>query len=76
MQIILPLLLLLLVLPNCANAQAPFAKGTDVSWVTQMERAGRVFYDEAGTQQNLFQLLHEHDLHTFRLRVWIHPAGG
>lgn len=44
-------------LPSCANAQAPFAKGTDVSWVTQMEQAGRVFYNEAGTQQMLLDLM-------------------
>ena len=77
-----PLLLLVLCLftglvyTAAAQSPAPFAKGADVSWVTQMEQANYQFYNEAGTQQELFQLLHDHDLNTIRLRVWVNPAGG
>ena len=77
------LLLLLLTLgllpdtaPRAAAQTAPFAKGADVSWITQMEQANYRFYNEGGTQQDLFQLLHDHDLNTIRLRVWVNPAGG
>ena len=59
-----------------AQTPAPFAKGADVSWVTQMEQSNYHFYNEAGTPQDLFQLLHDHDLNTIRLRVWVNPAGG
>ncbi len=54
----------------------PFAKGADVSWVTEMEAAGRRFYTPAGVQQDLFQILHDSDLNAIRLRVWVNPAGG
>ena len=59
-----------------AQTPAPFSKGADVSWVTQMEQSNYRFYNEAGTPQDLFQLLHDHDLNTIRLRVWVNPAGG
>ncbi|WP_072008706.1 glycosyl hydrolase 53 family protein [Hymenobacter sp. IS2118] len=72
------LLGLLLGLAKRAQAQtpAPFAKGADVSWVTQMEQANYRFYNPAGTEQDLFQLLRDYDLNTIRLRVWVNPAGG
>ncbi|WP_216726578.1 glycosyl hydrolase 53 family protein [Hymenobacter siberiensis] len=65
-------------LPRHAAGQTPaaFAKGADVSWVSQMEAANYRFYNEAGTQQDLFQLLHDHNMNTIRLRVWVNPAGG
>ena len=53
-----------------------FAKGADVGWVTQMEASGRVFYNAAGAQQDLFQILQGYDMNTIRLRVWVNPAGG
>ena len=65
-----------LVYHAAAQTPAPFAKGADVGWVTQMEQSNYRFYNEAGTQQDLFQLLHDHDLNTIRLRVWVNPAGG
>jgi arabinogalactan endo-1,4-beta-galactosidase len=60
----------------CAQTAAPFAKGADVSWVTQMEQSGYRFYTETGTQQDLFQVLQGYELNTIRLRVWVNPAGG
>lgn len=65
-------------LPRHAAAQTPaaFAKGADVSWVSQMEAANYRFYNESGTQQDLFQLLHDHDMNTIRLRVWVNPTSG
>ncbi|UOQ96832.1 glycosyl hydrolase 53 family protein [Hymenobacter sp. 5317J-9] len=59
-----------------AQTPAPFAKGADISWVTEMERANYLFYNEAGVQQDLFRLLRDHDMNAIRLRVWVNPAGG
>ena len=56
---------------------AAFAKGADVSWVTQMEASNYQFYNAAGTPQDLFQLLHDsYNMNTIRLRVWVNPTGG
>ncbi|MDB5235981.1 MAG: type sorting protein [Hymenobacter sp.] len=62
--------------PAAAQTPAPFAKGADVSWVTQMEQANYLFYNDAGVQQDLFQLLRAKDMNAIRLRVWVNPAGG
>ena len=34
-----------------------FAKGADVSWVTQMESQGIKFYNKNSAQQDLYQIL-------------------
>ncbi len=72
------LLLLASWLPAAAQAPTPaFAKGADVSWVTEMEAANYKFYNRAGAQQDLFQLLQaDYALNTIRLRVWVNPANG
>ncbi|MDO7846109.1 glycosyl hydrolase 53 family protein [Hymenobacter sp. M29] len=69
---------LLIGLSYRANAQTTpaFAKGADISWVTQMEQANYRFLNEAGVQQDLFRLLRDHDMNAIRLRVWVNPAGG
>jgi len=53
-----------------------FAKGADVSWVTQMEASGYKFYDANGVQQDCFQLLKSLGINSIRLRVWVNPANG
>jgi arabinogalactan endo-1,4-beta-galactosidase len=63
--------------PAAAQTTPAFAKGADVSWVTEMEAANYKFLNKAGTQQDLFQLLRDdYALNTIRLRVWANPAGG
>ena len=57
-------------------ASAAFAKGADVSWLTQQEAAGVKFYNKAGTQTDLFTLLKSLGMNTIRLRVWVNPAQG
>jgi arabinogalactan endo-1,4-beta-galactosidase len=57
-------------------ANASFAKGADISWLTQMETAGVKFYNSAGTQQECMLLLKNLGMNTIRLRVWVNPAGG
>jgi len=53
-----------------------FAKGADISWLTQMESSGRLFYNSSGTAQECMQLLKNLGMNSIRLRVWVDPAGG
>lgn len=53
-----------------------FAKGADVSWITQMEAEGRKFYNSAGVQMEAMALLKSLGMNTIRLRVWVNPANG
>ncbi len=53
-----------------------FAKGADISWVTEMESAGKTFYNAAGQPQECMQLLKSLGMNSIRIRVWVNPAGG
>jgi arabinogalactan endo-1,4-beta-galactosidase len=53
-----------------------FAKGADISWVTQMESQGIKFYDKTGGQKDLFQILKDEGMNSIRLRAWVNPADG
>lgn len=53
-----------------------FAKGADVSWVTEMEYNGIKFYNSAGTAMECMQLLKTLGMNSIRLRVWVNPANG
>jgi arabinogalactan endo-1,4-beta-galactosidase len=53
-----------------------FAKGADVSWLTEMEAAGRKFYSSKGAEQDLFLILKNLGMNTIRLRVWVVPVNG
>jgi arabinogalactan endo-1,4-beta-galactosidase len=68
------LALLLTLLIYDVNAQ--FAKGGDVSWVSQMEDSGYKFYNNNGVQQDLFTILKGKGMNTIRLRVWLNPWEG
>ncbi|RWY57490.1 glycoside hydrolase family 53 protein [Mucilaginibacter gilvus] len=61
--------------PDSALA-ANYAKGADVSWVSQMEAGGIKFYNSAGTQQDLFQILKDKGINSIRLRAWVNPTDG
>lgn len=52
------------------------AKGADISWLTEMEAAGRQFYNSSGTAQDCIQILKNLGMNSIRLRVWVDPAGG
>ncbi|MGI4871957.1 MAG: glycosyl hydrolase 53 family protein [Janthinobacterium lividum] len=70
------LLLLAGYLPFAAQAQT-FANGADISWVTEMEASNYKFYNKAGAQQDLFQLLQsDYGINAIRLRVWVNPSAG
>jgi len=53
-----------------------FAKGADISWVTQMESSGYKFYDKKGKQQDLFALMKSLGFNSIRLRAWVNPTDG
>lgn len=53
-----------------------FAKGADISWLTEMEGAGKKFYSASGTETDCIQLLKNLGINAVRLRVWVNPAGG
>jgi len=53
-----------------------FAKGADISWVTQMEASGYKFYNISGTQEDLFALMKSLGFNAIRLRAWVNPTGG
>lgn len=53
-----------------------FAKGADMSWLTQMEASGYKFYNSAGTAMDGMQLMKSLGVNAIRLRVWVNPAGG
>lgn len=55
---------------------AVFAKGADVGWLTEMEAAGRKFYNSSGTGQDLMLILKNLGMNTIRLRVWVNPVNG
>ncbi len=59
------------------NPEGPFfAKGADVSWVTEMEAAGVKFYNSAGVEQECMQILKDKGMNSIRLRAWVNPSNG
>ena len=53
-----------------------FAKGADISWLTQMEAANIKFYNSAGTEQDCMQILKGLGINAIRLRVWVNPSNS
>jgi len=53
-----------------------FAKGADISWVTQMEASNYKFYNSAGQAQDLFALMKSLGINSIRLRAWVNPTNG
>jgi arabinogalactan endo-1,4-beta-galactosidase len=55
---------------------ASFARGADISWLTQMESSGYLFYYSTGKQTDCMQILKSLGLNSIRLRAWVNPANG
>ena len=53
-----------------------FAKGADISWVTEMEKKGYSFYNASGTAMECTALMKELGCNAVRYRVWVNPADG
>lgn len=58
------------------STDTTFAKGADVSWVTQMEAGSIKFYNSAGTATECMALLKSLGMNAIRLRVWVNPTDG
>jgi arabinogalactan endo-1,4-beta-galactosidase len=58
------------------NDTSGFAKGADVSWITEMEAEGLLFYDANGKETECMALLKSLGMNSIRLRVWVNPANG
>ena len=63
-------------IPIPTPTPSSFAKGADISWLTEMEAAGKKFYNSSGKETECMQLLKSIGINTIRLRVWVNPAGG
>lgn len=60
-----------------ADSVGTFARGADVSWVTQMESEGLTFNNKSGITTELMSLLKSDcNVDAIRLRVWVNPANG
>ncbi len=46
-----------------------FAKGADISWVSEMEKDGRTFQLKNGTKADILDVLKETGVNAIRLRV-------
>ena len=53
-----------------------FAKGADISWVSEMEKDGRTFQLKSGAKADIMDVLKETGVNAIRLRVWVNPTGG
>lgn len=53
-----------------------YAKGADVSWLTEMEKAGNKFYTTDGKEMECMKLMRSLGMNSIRLRVWVNPADG
>jgi arabinogalactan endo-1,4-beta-galactosidase len=63
---------------SSSEAQEPagggFAKGADVSWLTEMEATGKKFYTAGGEEMECLALLKKLGIDSIRLRVWVNPV--
>ena len=69
-----------MILTSCYySADTPrgsWAKGGDLSWLSEMEHDSVVFRDETGASRECMQLLHECGMNAVRLRVWVNHSTG
>lgn len=72
----LTVLLSLFFLQQETIAQVPFAKGADVSWLSEMEYNLYKFKDNNGVQKDCLEILKEKGINSLRFRVWVDPANG
>ena len=55
------------------NQECAFAKGADIGWLTEMEAAGKKFFNEQGEEMECITLLKSLGINSIRLRVWVNP---
>nr|WP_319397777.1 glycosyl hydrolase 53 family protein [uncultured Carboxylicivirga sp.] len=62
--------------PEVPEDMSGFAKGADVSWLTEMESNNIAFRDTAGEEKECISLLKSMGMNSIRLRVWVDPVNG
>ena len=62
--------------PTHKPVPGSFAKGADISWLTQMESSGYLFYDSTGKKMDCMELLKTLGINSIRLRAWVNPSDG
>ena len=53
-----------------------WAKGADLSWLSEMEHDSVLFYDEQGRPEDCIALLRGIGMNSVRLRVWVNHSTG
>lgn len=53
-----------------------FARGGDVSWLSEMEHDSVRFYDAEGKEGNCLDIMQSIGMNAIRLRVWVNHATG
>lgn len=67
----------LIIDPIVTVDNSTFAKGADVSWLTQMEKEGITFKNSKGVTTECMSLLRDEcGVNSIRLRVWVNPTDG
>ena len=61
--------------PDAPVVDNGFAKGADISWVTELEAGGHRFYNADGEVRECTALMKELGLNAIRLRVWVDPKA-
>ena len=65
---------LMILAGGCAKKStynAPFAKGADVGWLSEMERDSVKFYNAEGEEDDCLRVLQQIGCEAIRLRVWV-----
>ena len=60
---------------DSGSTASTFAKGADLSWVTEMEADGKTFYNASGTETDCFEIMASIGMNACRLRVWVNPEN-
>lgn len=70
----------LLLLSGCSHRtdspRGSWAKGADISWLSEMEHDGVKFYEDNGEETDCIDLLRSHGMNAVRLRVWVNHSTG
>lgn len=61
--------------PAAVNDGEPI-RGVDISSILSIEKAGVVFHDDNGKEEDIFRVLHDHKINYIRVRVWNEPNDG
>lgn len=60
--------------PTDTPLREDFAYGVDASMVYEVEKNGGVYYNQAGQEQDVFQILNQNGANFLRLRLWNQPS--